>query len=459
MGRPRKISNLQINKDGRIQFLHPIGKSVLTLRVGSLESKEQDKILDSFRTLLRLLPKRREEITPVMELHPKAANEWLRHIINSNPLLPPEGDDDPEYQRRLRVRRELSRINSRKENPAEALKEALEKNDRLESDIASLRQLILAKDATISELQDSLGKGSDQENRTSLKQLHQWFKEHFNAKSERQTNEVVKRCERVCEIIGMDKKLVEITQDMVLKACNKHDGADNEKQTRRQHIKRMFDFCFRSTRAGGLGYRQNPCEDMLVGDKVAGANEVLDPKDVLPKIDGVYLRSVIAMFSYAGLRPSDLARLKWNDIDEKNGIITIREDATKTEQARFVKPFPNVWKHLKAYKEIAFTSEPDEIAFTRPNSADTWLIGGEDKNEDGSGQNCLSDWIKKQPVTKDITEPSRKLRRWYQTRMEELGFGELAAWMSGHSPDVANKNYTNWLRVAKAAKIAEEPEN
>ncbi len=68
-------------------------------------------------------------------------------------------------------------------------------------------------------------------------------------------------------------------------------------------------------------------------------------KDCLP---------AVALLTYAGIRPREVRRLKWNDIDLNENSITVRSQCSKTGGVRQVEICPTLKDCLEEYK-----SEPD----------------------------------------------------------------------------------------------------
>ncbi len=64
-------------------------------------------------------------------------------------------------------------------------------------------------------------------------------------------------------------------------------------------------------------------------------------KDCLP---------AIALLTYAGIRPREVRRLKWNDIDLNENSITVRSQCSKTGGVRQVEIYPVLKDFLKEYK-------------------------------------------------------------------------------------------------------------
>ncbi len=122
------------------------------------------------------------------------------------------------------------------------------------------------------------------------------------------------------------------------------------------------------------------------------------------------------------MRLSEFAGLLWDDIDEEKQIIRIKPNDVKTgvktgDSYRLVKPFANVWHHIKEWRGDASGSR---FAFPRPSNGKTWFTIYKKRARCVALSHYLQDELKRKNY-----EPNDKvalrLRHWWSTTMHEKG--------------------------------------
>jgi integrase len=111
-------------------------------------------------------------------------------------------------------------------------------------------------------------------------------------------------------------------------------------------------------------------------------------KETMPELNGKfadYLKPMVLISLYSGLRRGSLFGLKWNDIDFFTRTMTIRPDNSKPEKALQLPMNTVVFETLTAWKEQNLPVEDDSLIFPSPVS------GGELNNVKKSWANLLKD--------------------------------------------------------------------
>lgn len=68
------------------------------------------------------------------------------------------------------------------------------------------------------------------------------------------------------------------------------------------------------------------------------------------KADLTYLRPYIALCAFAGIRPTECARLTWQDVDMEDGVISVRHASSKTGGQRHIQMHPTLRAWLETYR-------------------------------------------------------------------------------------------------------------
>lgn len=156
--------------------------------------------------------------------------------------------------------------------------------------------------------------------------------------------------------------------------------------------------------------------------------------------DNIPVRCAIQLLCLTGCRKNEILSLKWNDIDYRDGYITIREDNSKNKRAHFIKITPTIHHVLRN------VPQDGEFLFTSPN------------NRNGYIQNIRKpfDRIKERSgVNPDIT--IHDIRRSVTTYLKSLGHDDLsiAAAVNHKSVDTTRRHYIQVDRVKKAEVLAD----
>ncbi len=73
---------------------------------------------------------------------------------------------------------------------------------------------------------------------------------------------------------------------------------------------------------------------------------------------------IVRLLYSTGTRVGELIRLRWQDIDVKNGVVKIREG--KFHKDRLLPLSPQMLKVMRGYADLCSPSSPDDIVFQNP---------------------------------------------------------------------------------------------
>jgi len=313
------------------------------------------------------------------------------------------------------------------------------------------------------ELVKALGERTDAEKRTTIAECLQHFNIHFHcrpgAKSEERRN-VLRRVRCVVEHVRQDAFYSQIKKADVLHAIERSlPRSETEKSKRTVDIKRFFNLLCEPRPEDGLGFTTNPARNIKYLGPAAlrkkrrsylKARIFDDPQEILPRLDP-YWRALFGTLCFAGLRLAEAAALQWSRVDQKKHLILVEPTEIYPElksevSERPIVPFKELWPILEAYAH----EKPHETwVFPRPLAPNqTWFLEvcGTPKVNHLSRE--LSKALGKAGV-EDTREPSRKARRYWETRLRSIGRTDLIQIMGGHSEKVGRDHYTNALIVVQ----------
>ena len=310
----------------------------------------------------------------------------------------------------------------------------------------------------------AVGERAESEKRMIVEEVHAHWEKHFRAKSESQTIATKRRVKVVLECIGWQKRYVDITKADIQLGVKASKAGDFEKPKRIQAIKRFFSDVCNPKSENGLEFSVNPAK-RLHAESLAKVQkrkiersgiDTLDPRGVI-NIDGIslFIKTLVTMLGFAGLRLSEAAGLRWKDINFTDQTIRVMANEHKgnvktSDSYRLIKPFPNLWPYLTDWQT---SGETDEILFPHMNDKTKMYFH---KLHGGSESKCpltkvLSRKLKKLKVSG--SKFALRLRRWYSTTMYEMGYGAIETYMSGHSVKTALGHYVDRDTIVKATKI------
>ena len=111
-----------------------------------------------------------------------------------------------------------------------------------------------------------------------------------------------------------------------------------------------------------LEYYRRPTNDFIWIPTDEEVQRILSVRWTRPDID-LRNRSILHLFFATGIRLGELIALNWADLDEQNGILTIR--TAKRGGVRYVPVPPKVMELLNEYRRVRIQSDPNAM-FTTP---------------------------------------------------------------------------------------------
>ena len=435
-----------LTADGIMQYRHPVvkgkdgrGKSV---RRGVARNEQAGRVLDDLNRLIKQAPTNETEATK-SDFH---ADAWRAYFDAFGP---------PPKKRSLRshVRKFIK---------------AQYRGAEFPSEVSELKLRIARLEAERDALGAQLNVKSDAEKALTVEMA--FYHAQFNltcraGASPIQRQGILRRIGIVCEALGLDRRIAELTKADVLAAVETTAPASElERHARLQAAKRFFDFLARPVNEDGLALTSNPASNIEAGSvsKIQRGKQqrdevqVLDPFVLLPKLD-TYSGALVAVLGFAGLRLAEAGALEWEMVNFDAKLIHIRANvhypALKSVHSyRDICPFPDVWDYLKALKDVS----KSPLVFPRVGITKkaTWL----DTYLGVVKQTYFSIWLKKKLETDtglSLPEPALRLRRYWQTTMRENGYESLIQAMGGNDAKaVGLPHYAKWSKLVSSAKIA-----
>ena len=157
--------------------------------------------------------------------------------------------------------------------------------------------------------------------------------------------------------------------------------------------------------------------------------------------DGLLLPyTVVALF--AGLRPTEIARLTWDRVDLAEGTITLDGSMAKTRQRRIVELPPNAvaWLLPLAPQRPKFKPAAFGRHFRRVKKAAGF--NGKDDTKAKAGEPALRPWVQ------DYMRHTAISMYLAKSKHE----GEAATW-AGNSPNVIHRHYKGLVKEADATEF------
>lgn len=163
--------------------------------------------------------------------------------------------------------------------------------------------------------------------------------------------------------------------------------------------------------------------------------------------DGVML-PYVALGLFAGIRPTELARITWDNVDLEAGTITIGARIAKMRQRRIVN-MVCLSRKENGKEEMLRANLVDWLL---PHAAKQTPIKGVNWRKDFDAVKVMAGWGKK-------TEKQPGLKPWTQDIMRHTAIsnhlahfeheGKTAAW-AGNSPDIIQRHYKGLVKQAEA---------
>jgi integrase len=434
---------------GVLQFRHPwLPERVLRFGLKKLPLVEHGEFLREAQTLLDRAPRTPREAPS--RVRPALLDRYFKVIERATLVHVVTVEPDGGIPER--------------DNLDQFMKDRLELVD-LRTEVKALRAENGRLQIRVDELVRALNERADEEKTTTVRQCFDRFAERYQCQPGTRAEErynVVRRVKCVLEHIGWEKIYAEIEKTHVLKAVEEsRPQTEAEKAKRVASIKRFFRFLCLPRAEDGLGFATNPAMSLtfmgrqklqqLRRNQLGDVAIFQAPETILPKLD-LYPRALLAVLCYAGLRLAEAAALTWNRIDFEKRIIFVKPSdlypqLKSTLSERPVKPFGELWPILEEFHAGRLH---DKLVFPRPFAPEkTWFREHFGSPRIANLSAYLSQRLKAVGLA-DVQEPSRRARRFWETRMRSIGRTDLIPVMGGHSEKIGREHYTNALEIVQS---------
>jgi integrase len=247
------------------------------------------------------------------------------------------------------------------------------------------------------------------------------------------------------------KPVHEVQKEDLVDVIAGGDRGPERQNNIRKDYRTFFNWCVAN------GYAQsNPAELVAVKTVDRGEIETLSVEKVreLMKAAAGYkggkLVPYVALASFCAIRPDELARLSWDQIDLKEGQVTVTASAAKKRGRRVVDMPENcvAWLQPHAKKETPIKGSNWRKDFD-------WIkarigFGNPDRMPQGKGGKDRNKWAHLVPWPQDVLRHTG-ISSHYRLHGDE---GKTASW-AGNSPDMIHAHYRALMSAKDAAAFFE----
>jgi integrase len=120
----------------------------------------------------------------------------------------------------------------------------------------------------------------------------------------------------------------------------------------RNNFRRVLIVAFNYAIQRGYAVGQNPADTTAKAKEVDGPVGILTIKETIRLLKAATAETLpyFAIGCFAGLRPAELSRLDWSNVDFEAGLIEVTAKNSKTARRRLVKIQPNLTKWIAPYR-------------------------------------------------------------------------------------------------------------
>jgi integrase len=244
------------------------------------------------------------------------------------------------------------------------------------------------------------------------------------------------RVNRLVRACG-ERLVHEVTVDELKRVIAPPGNAARTKNGNRRVLYTFFEWCVKVDYCPG-----NPVEKIDtarvedVEPKILTLSEVRALlRAALDYKEGV-LVPYIALSLFAGLRPAELERIKWTNIDLKERLITVRGDAAKLRKRRTIEVSENLVVWLLPYVTRPIVGKN----FRRDFEEVRRMAGFQGRGSETKPEEGLKPWVD------DILRHTALSHHLGHHKHE----GKTAAW-AGNSPDILQKSYKGLVNPEDSA--------
>jgi integrase len=471
-------------KDGVVSFRHPLLPNRPTIRrslIGKCRADDHSKVEVSLLYLLKARPTLRDDCKPPVgiELHPLALKFWFDPlgVVIENAKLAKAALATFLLNKEMAGLYHLHNQRAMEQgiifDPFDWDEGTSQFVGYLINEIKNATANENKKSATILELEDQIlalrkatGQKSALQASLTLGKCLEHFQEHSSFKSAETRECQMRRIKRLVDhlkpsTLHSSIRLSDITKAVdAVSAANEY--AETEKWQHASAMKRFFRELSYPVHSNGLAL-ENPAVAYKVKSTMTlararrrnGGIKILDPKPLIESpLMPLYWRAMFGIMGYAGLRMTECAALDWNAIDFDQKLIHVRASALYPElksvmSERDCKPFGNIWPVLEDYRKATEAHET-KLLFPKDGNG-SWIKKNKDKFRAlHLTERCIRTLKEAGMPT---PEPTRRLRRYWETTMRAQGLAHLIEPMGGHENAVGVAHYTRNEAIVMAATV------
>jgi len=459
-----------ILNDGLIQFRHPLAREgdgkgkVIRRGVTKLGQERAGRIAAQLEALLRLLPRTPSELPKDIEWDAVAVDAWFKPLGQGEDWVPAKVWTETPTAKGIRER--LALYESGADISMPLAREFLYRETvpskwlvRADHELAKTTAALIMAELRVRELEaqakaawQAAGQRIGKAQSITLAECQAHFEKHVSCKSEEARSRLARRVATIVNRIGKNKKHADITQKSITDAATAK--TETEKSYLLRDAKKFFFLLSLPPEADGLNL-PNPAMGIRpgTGKRRNGKVETLDPLALLKNENlSPYWKALVAACGLAGLRLGEAAGLTWDSLDFDAGVVHVRageeyDELKSAMSERDIKPFAQFWEVLEAHKG----TKTGGLVF--PHGEGSWFKEYEGKARATELVRQFKDALKKATGAAKVSEPARRLRRYWETAMRSKGLGHLIPVMGGHSSEVGLAHYTKFADVVKTATV------
>ena len=276
-----------------------------------------------------------------------------------------------------------------------------------------------------------------------------------------------------------DKLVSDIQPTHVAEAAAQPGVTDSTREDNRRSFSSFFSWCMEQqyclTNPAKKTVRRRGTRDDIE-PAILSLAEVRKFLDIAVGFKGGKLVPYVSLALFAAIRPTELARLTWDNIDLEAGAITIGAKMAKMRQRRIVdmacltekvEKVEKGKKGKKATKVEEITLPANLIAWLKPHAADKTPFRGTNWRKDFDAIKLAAGFgnpdAKPAGEETDAAKQQRNsLKPWTPDILRHTGIsnhlacfqheGKTAAW-AGNSPDIIQRHYKGLVKQADAKEF------
>ena len=158
------------------------------------------------------------------------------------------------------------------------------------------------------------------------------------------------KCNHFVRFLG-NPKLATITRN-VFKDYILTKNAESTRKTTRSEVGGFLNWCHEADMTPTHFYKVT-WEHKLEDEKLVETLEVSEARELMEAIPEGY-KAAMALMLFAGIRPYEVPRIKWELVYPEKDLIIIEGESAKTRKVRKLNNLPaNLWKWIKKYQKAS----------------------------------------------------------------------------------------------------------